>query len=247
MVLICKKVTVSEFCFYIYIYICFRTLPNLLKSPAFFWGRALGTSKDARALARFERTIFNRDTIVVGPMRLIQGGIGAIARRPIFTSRSPRFLPDEWFVLDGGLVRFFCRTWNCSELLELQVMVLIVCSLPYRNFLLLVHRSILLCVSPGRRELHEDLFRSSGARQSIRCDLLLSRSTHTGGQCDLLLGLYHHDYIHRRFAVHHATPILGGGNASCRWHLQICICILAERYARDDARDCFNGVGCVQL
>jgi len=47
------------------------------------------------------RTILSSETFVIGPLRLIQGGIGAIARRPLFTSGAPMFLPDEWFFKDG--------------------------------------------------------------------------------------------------------------------------------------------------
>lgn len=117
------------------------------------------------------------------------------------------------------------------------------------------YKSIMVCVEPlsklsklrsipilllGRRELHEDLFRSSGA-ESLRCDLLFSRSTAQWRPwTDVLLGLCYDDFDHRRFAVYHATPIPRGGKASCRWHLQICICILEVQKKdalRDDARD----------
>ena len=45
--------------------------------------------------------IRSRETTVAGPLRLLQGGVAAIARRPIFSRRAPQYLPDEWFEVDG--------------------------------------------------------------------------------------------------------------------------------------------------
>ena len=57
----------------------------------------LDPARKASALA----TIKAQRTVVAGPLRLLQGGIGAIARRPIFSSSSPRYLPDDWWERDG--------------------------------------------------------------------------------------------------------------------------------------------------
>ena len=56
------------------------------------------------------QAILQRKTVVVGPLKLLQGGIAIIARRPIFTSFAPAVLPDAWFVKDG--VNY---TRNCSN------------------------------------------------------------------------------------------------------------------------------------
>ena len=42
-------------------------------------------------------------TLVSGPMQLMQGGVAAIARRPIFSRWAPKYLPDEWFVDKDGV------------------------------------------------------------------------------------------------------------------------------------------------
>ena len=43
-----------------------------------------------------------RTTQVSGPLRLVQGGVAAIAQRPIFSRFAPKYLPDEWFLdMDG--------------------------------------------------------------------------------------------------------------------------------------------------
>ena len=63
-----------------------------------------------------------RRTFVIGPLRLIQGGIGAIARRPLFTSGAPMFLPDEWFFKDETKNPASFLTWKCfPNCLQLQV------------------------------------------------------------------------------------------------------------------------------
>ena len=68
------------------------------------------------------RTILSSETFVIGPLRLIQGGIGAIARRPLFTSGAPMFLPDEWFFKDETKNPASFLTWKCfPNCLELQV------------------------------------------------------------------------------------------------------------------------------
>ncbi|CAJ1395683.1 unnamed protein product [Effrenium voratum] len=56
------------------------------------------------------RTIRDGQTVVVGPLKLLQGGIAAIARRPIFTRWAPRYLPDSWFYRNGEN-----HTRNCSD------------------------------------------------------------------------------------------------------------------------------------
>ena len=83
------------------------------------------------------------------------------------------FLPDEWFFKDETKNPASFLSWKCfPNCLELQV--LMVCVEPLSKLSKLRSIPILLL---GRRELHEDLFRSSGARESLRCDLLFSRST----------------------------------------------------------------------
>lgn len=80
------------------------------------------------------RTILSSETFVIGPLRLIQGGIGAIARRPLFTSGAPMFLPDEWFFKDETKNPASFLTWKCfPNCLELQVVFWCAWN-PYRNF-----------------------------------------------------------------------------------------------------------------
>ena len=59
------------------------------------------------------KTVLARTTQVVGPLKLLQGGVAAIARRPIFSRHAPKYLPDEWFVASDGVN--YTRTCSLPE------------------------------------------------------------------------------------------------------------------------------------
>jgi len=67
----------------------------------------------ARRVQAFE-AIQSMQTYVNGPLRLLQGGIGAVAQRPIFTRHASQYLPDEWWM--GGDGVNYTRTCSVPEL-----------------------------------------------------------------------------------------------------------------------------------
>ncbi|OLP84952.1 hypothetical protein AK812_SmicGene34112 [Symbiodinium microadriaticum] len=76
----------------------------------------------ARKVQAFE-AIQSRQTHVNGPLKLLQGGIGAVARRPIFARHAPQFLPDEWWLGADGVN--YTRICSVPELRDDQE-----CSIP---------------------------------------------------------------------------------------------------------------------
>ncbi|CAK9014927.1 unnamed protein product [Durusdinium trenchii] len=46
-------------------------------------------------------SIVKQETAVIGPVKLLQGGVALIARRPIFTRFAPALMPDAWYQTGG--------------------------------------------------------------------------------------------------------------------------------------------------
>jgi len=55
-------------------------------------------------------TIRSRQTLVLGPLQLMQGGVGIIVRHPVFTRFAPEFVPSEPFLAGGEVHTVDCST-----------------------------------------------------------------------------------------------------------------------------------------
>ncbi|CAK0860005.1 unnamed protein product [Prorocentrum cordatum] len=56
------------------------------------------------------QTIQSRQTLVLGPLQLKQGGAGIIVRHPVFTRFAPEFVPSEPFLAGGEVYTVDCST-----------------------------------------------------------------------------------------------------------------------------------------
>eukprot|EP00439_Symbiodinium_sp_Y106_P028352 s2584_g3.t1 len=84
-------------------------------TPALGLNLLLHPSHKVEALA----SVLERRTSVIGPLRLLQGGVALIVRHPIFSHYAPQYLPDAWAVADGVNYTRICsipdfRSEGCS-------------------------------------------------------------------------------------------------------------------------------------
>ncbi|OLP96584.1 hypothetical protein AK812_SmicGene21167 [Symbiodinium microadriaticum] len=84
-------------------------------TPALGLNLLLHPDHEVEALA----SVLERRTTVIGPLRLLQGGVALIVRHPIFSPYAPQYLPDAWAVADGINYTRVCsipdlRSESCS-------------------------------------------------------------------------------------------------------------------------------------
>lgn len=75
-------------------------------TPALGLNLLLHPDHEVEALA----SVLERRTTVIGPLRLLQGGVALIVRHPIFSPYAPQYLPDAWAVADGVNYTRVCST-----------------------------------------------------------------------------------------------------------------------------------------